>query len=150
MVTSKEFGQPWCVLNSYVLFILPLRQGFDIQKDAIFNDLTGSLGMMTGLRNVLRLQRKALLFIGLPCNSHSFMSSSQHQRSCLQPYGQESFEFVSIGNTIALRSAALILIALVRGAIWFLENPGGSKCLCLPVLRNLLTFRHLGSMYTRW
>lgn len=109
-----------------------------------------SYGFLNGLKNTLRLQHKGLLCIGLPCNSHSFMSSSQHQRSYLQPHGCEHYAFVIDGNTIAYRSAIFILVALVRGAVWFLENPMGSKCICLPVLQNLLTFKNLGSTYIRW
>ena len=113
-------------------------------------DILSSIGFLNGLKNCLRLQFKGLLCVGLPCNSHTFMSSSQHQRSYLQPHGCEHYGFVIDGNTIAYRAAIYILVALVRGGLWFLENPGGSKCICLPVLQHLLTFKNLGSTYMRW
>lgn len=57
------------------------------------------------------------------------MSTPQHKRSWTNPFGDESFGFVAQGNLIAYRSAILIAIALVRRTGWFLENPGGARCL---------------------
>ena len=74
----------------------------------------------------------------------------KHKRSWTNPFGDESFGFVAQGNLIAYRSAILIAIALVRRIGWFLENPGGSRCVCLPVIQQLINHNRLGTMQIRW
>ena len=132
------------------LQLVDLRQGFDIQKNGL-EDITGTSGLVIGVRNALRLQQKGLMFLGLPCNSHTWVSSSQHQRGPDLPFGNEGFAFVRTGNQIAYRSALLILVALIRGVVWLLENPSQSRCVFLPVLRALMEFpRLLGTRHCRW
>lgn len=106
-----------------------LRQGFDHDKDPVLFDIELATGLLTAIRNLLRVKLDGLFWLGLPCNSHSFMSTPQHKRSWTNPFGDESFGFVAQGNLIAYRSAILIAIALVRRTGWFLENPGGARCL---------------------
>lgn len=112
--------------------------------------MTTCLGMVNALRNLLRVCPGGLLYMGLPCNSHSFMSSSQHQRDWHQPLGDQGVPFVQVGNQIAYRSCLMIVIALVRGLYWFLENPGASKCVVLPVIQQLLNTKRLGTIFFRW
>ena len=121
-----------------------LRQGFDHDKDPVLFDIELATGLLTAIRNLLRVKLDGLFWLGLPCNSHSFMSTPQHKRSWTNPFGDESFGFVAQGNLIAYRSAILIAIALVRRIGWFLENPGGSRCVCLPVIQQLINHNRLG------
>ena len=132
-------------------FDFALRQGYDVEKDQIFQNIANTYGLLTGVRNVLRVKEKGLLFLGLPCNSHTWVSSSQHQRGPVNPYGNQAYDFVKRGNLIAYRSALIICIGLVRGLVWLLENPSGSRCIYLPVLHGLLQFKQLlGSQQCRW
>lgn len=129
----------------------PPRQGYDYERDEVLEDLTTSVGFVNALKLALRLQRRGLLFLGLPCNSHTFMSSSQHKRGPDRPYGDEQYGFVIKGNCIAYRSALLIVLVICRSCLWFLENPGNSKCGYLPVLDYLLSCKKLlGSSRTGW
>lgn len=107
--------------------------------------------MLTAIKNVLRIQFGGLFYLALPCNSFTWMCWSQHQRSVDLPFGNEAdYEFVRSGNRIAYRSSLLIILAIVRRVTWMLENPGGSRCIYLPVIQRLLQFKLLGSMQMRW
>jgi len=66
------------------------------------------------------------------------------------PHGNESLPFVEIGNKIAYRVAILIMVGLVRQVTWMLENPGNSRCIYLPCLEKLLTFKLLKSSLCKW
>ena len=128
-----------------------LRQGFDIERNEVIEDLTGTMGFLKGVSLCLRLQRRGLLYMGLPCNSHTFMSCSQHKRGYFRPCGDETYGFVVEGNMIAFRAGILILLAIARSVVWLLENPGNSRCVYLPVLEYLLKFQNLlGSSRTGW
>ena len=110
-----------------------------------------TMGFLNACRIGLRIRRKGLMMKGLPCNSHSFMSSSVHKRSAELPYGNEESALVVNGNMLAYRSTLLILLATVRSVAWFVENPSGSKCLLLPAFAKLLELRGLlGSTTCNW
>ena len=89
---------------------------------------------------------------GLPCNSHSFMTSSVHKRWALMPHGDEGEQLVVNGNAIAYRTTLLIVLALARSIQWAVENPSGSKCLLLPTFNKLIygTGNLLGSTTCKW
>ena len=117
----------------------------------MINDLTTTVGFITAVLACLRIRRGGLFQLGLPCNSHTFMSSSQHKRGILWPFGDESYSFVVKGNEIAYRASLLILLCIMRSTLWFLENPGNSRCLFLPVLEEIMSHKHmLGSSLTNW
>lgn len=128
----------------------PPRQGYDILKEEIIYDILGTLGFINALRLALRVIREGLMFIALPCNSHSFMSSSVHKRSSSLPYGDELRGLVVVGNQIAYRSTLLILVAIVRRIIWAVENPSGSKCVVLPAFEQLLEKPGLRTTSWKW
>ena len=101
------------------------------------------MGFINAVRIGVRIRRKGLMFCGLPCNSHSYMSSSVHQRSESLPFGNEMTSLVVVGNLLAYRTILLILLAISRSVAWALENPGGSKCLCLPAFAKLVEMQNL-------
>ena len=106
--------------------------------------------MLQAVQLVLRLAARGLLFVGLPCGSHIWVSSSQHQRSHEMPLGDQTFPFVVDGNILAYRSAICIVIGIIRGAVWALENPQNSKFKILPVFGNILANRLLHTMTIQW
>lgn len=126
------------------------RSGFDILADGVGQDLATTIGFATAIRNVLRCKCRALFYVGLPCNSFTFMTSSRHQRSAARPYGCEAYKFVVEGNMVAARSCLLIALSVVRGLSWFLENPKRSACIYLPYLRFLLAHPALNAEVVTW
>ena len=130
---------------------MTLRQGFDIEREEVLENMESSMGFLNSIRLALRIQRHGLAMLGLPCNSPSFMSSSVHARSESLPFGNEEKTLVVYGNKLAYRTTLIILLCLVKGVTWFLENPGGSKCLLLPAFANLLELRNLlGTTTCNW
>ena len=115
-------------------------------------DLTTVTGFLLALQGCLRLQKGGLLWLGCPCCSFSWMSSSKHGRSALTPLGDVTLPFVKTGNILASRSLILALICLCRGVYYFIEQPGGSYLDHFPYLQWML---HLGipglqSSCVRW
>ena len=89
--------------------------------------------------------------MGLPCNTHTFMSYPVHKRGASNPFGNEGTNCVVQGNELAYRSALLICLALVRHLIWMIENPGNSRCGYLPIVDYLMSLKNLlGSSRTTW
>ena len=114
-----------------------LRQGFDIEKDPILEDLNNAFGFLKALLLVLRTRERGLQYLGLPCFSFSFLSSSQHSRSAARPFGNGAFPFVQKGNEVSARASLLVFVAIVRSLCWFIENPWQSSCIYLPYLKAL-------------
>ena len=136
----QKKGQPWW----------PPRQGFEVTSKPVVEDISTTMGLVNAARLVLRLKPKALLALGMPCNSFGFMSSSQHARCEQLPHGDEKFPFVCTGNMLGYRTAILALIGCVRMAVFFLENPERSKCIILPVLKNIMSFKLLRPQTCKW
>ena len=103
----------------------------------MLEDLGNTQGFLRALALVLRLKPGALLFAGLPCNSFSFMSQAQHQRSPTSPMGA-NVGFVVTANRTASRCCLLFLVALVRSTCWALENPARSQIQWFPYTQRLL------------
>ena len=91
-------------------------------------------GILISLRQTLRVVELGLLYGGIPCASYTFMSSSLHRRSVLNPLGDETFHFVKMGNLLAARFFLLVIVAIARKVFWFVEQPGSSKLPLLPYL----------------
>ena len=127
-----------------------LRQGFDIGREPILEDLTNTFAFIRALLLVLRLKPSGLLSIGLPCTSFSFMSSSQHGRSPMCPMGFGLFPFNQTGNLVTARASLLILVASCRGVFWFLENPARSTCVWIPYFQRLLDIPVLQCRIVYW
>ena len=107
-------------------------------RESVTEDVTTSCGFLRAILNCLRVRPGGLNFFGMPCGSFSFMSSSQHCRTEEAPFGCGAYGFVHHGNMIAARASLLIYLTIARSCMWFLENPGLSRCCLLPYLRNLL------------
>ena len=144
----KAWLQVW---ESSCLLKNDLRSGFDFLADPILQNIGTTSGFATAIRNILRCKKRALFFLGMPCESFSFMTSSRHRRSYAMPYGLEVYNFVVNGNLIACRCCMLIALAISRSLTWFLENPLQSTCKYLPYLRFLLAHPALcGSSISWW
>ncbi len=158
LITCKT--NRWCNDKSKIIlewfydlhFDWHLRQGYDIvnSDDSGIFDICSLFGFINAVKLSLRVVRKGLQFFGLPCNSHTWMSSSLHQRSPMFPHGNEALSFVQVGNEIAYKVAILIMLGLVRAVTWMLENPANSRCVYLPCLEKLLTFKLLKSSRCNW
>ena len=125
-----------------------LRQGYDIDKDYIFQDLLRPAGFFRAVRDVLRLQKAGLLFAGLPCGSFVYLSQGTHRRHATR-WGEEKYQFVSQGNTLGSRFAFLAALATVREAYWAIENPLRTHLFWLPPLFWLLHLP-IGAIAARW
>ena len=90
-----------------------LRQGFDLDKEAVLHDITLVFGFLTSLMLMLRLKDQGLAWMAIPCQSFTFMSSSGHQRSWQLPYGCTGMPFVQLGNCICSRTCLLLVLAEV-------------------------------------
>lgn len=133
------------------MYLTWARQGFDYLRENVIENLQSTYGFLNSVKTCLRVRRRGLLWVGLPCNSHTFMSSSLHKRGEERPFGDETVGFVVQGNELAYRTGLLICLALARQVLWLIENPGNSKCGYLPVLEFLLSLKHLlGSSRTGW
>jgi hypothetical protein len=107
-------------------------------------------GILIGLRQTLRVVELGLLYGGIPCASYSFMSSQWHRRSVLNPFGDETFGFVKMGNLLAARFFLLVIVAIARKVFWFVEQPGSSRLPLLPYCGYLSEFDTLRTNMVRW
>ena len=96
------------------------------------------MGMVRGVQLVLRLARRGLLYVGLPCSSYVFMSSSKHGRSEQRPEGNDFLPFVANANCLCARAMLLACLAIARQAFWCLEQPSTSKVVFDPYLNMVL------------
>ena len=120
-----------------------------MEHDALQN-LGLILGFLNAVRLILRLKPRGLAWFGVPCNSFSYMPSSQHRRSWTTPYGNFAMPFVHQGNDTCTRSCLLILIGIVREVCFFIENPLGSTIHTWPYLNFLIHQPWLNGMRTSW
>lgn len=117
---------------------LSLRQGYDIEKDPVFDDFTSEVGLLRAIELVLRLSVLGLLYAAIPCQSFGFMSSNTHGRSGARPWGEEVFEFVEVGSICACRFAILALLGMTRKCVWMIENPSNTTLHHIPSIQLLL------------
>eukprot|EP00435_Cladocopium_sp_Y103_P017172 s3511_g4.t1 len=125
-------------------------QGFDLSQDPVLQDVTLLFGFLQALAYVLRIQVRGLAWLALPCNSFTFVSSSQHQRSWDLPYGCGHYGWVWMGNCICARTCLLLLVATARSVTWFLENPLRSAVHVWPYLNFLMGNSWLNTRRTSW
>lgn len=88
-------------------------------------------GFFTCLQRVLRLEEHALLFLGVPCNSFTWISCSQHGRCEDNDFmgNRHDYDWVETMNIVATRAALCIALAIARRCYFMIENPKQS---CLP------------------
>ena len=127
-----------------------VRQGFDLCKDPVLQDVTLLFGFISALGYVLRIRFRGLNYMALPCNSFSFMTSSQHQRTWNSPYGSPCFPWIHLGNCICSRSCILALVAIARSVAFFIENPLQSALQRWPFVNYLMGLPWLNSHRTSW
>ena len=116
----------------------------------VLQDMALVLGFLNALKLMLRIKPKGLAWLAIPCNSFSFMSSSQHQRSFWHPYGNTKFPFVVAGNEVCTRSCMLVLVGLVRRVTFFIENPLQSALGNWPFFNHIIHKPWLNSFRTSW
>lgn len=129
---------------------LQLRQGYDVGKEPVMHDMLLTCGFLKALSLALRVRRRGLCFLALPCGSFSFMSSSGHCRTAFQPYGNLTRAFVITGNQICSRTCIVILVALCRSVHFFLENPLASAVNFWPFINYLIQLPGFQSHRTSW
>ena len=89
------------------------------------------------VKSVLELKPNGLLYCGVPCASYSFMSSSRHKRTVMNPLGDVNSHWVRDHNTLVCRVALLVVLALVRRVHFFIEHPWSSVLPLLPWFREI-------------
>ena len=97
------------------------------------------MGFLKALQKVLRLDKGGLLFVGLPCSSYIFMSSSQHRRSPEHPGGNDNLEWVAQANTLCCRTMLLVAVAIARQCCWMIEQPSSSMAIYDPYVKFILS-----------
>lgn len=125
-------------------FQLQLRQGFDLCRDPVLEDVTGTLGLLRAIALMLRIVDDGLATLAIPCNSFGYMASSQHCRSQSRPLGNTTYGWVNMGNMICLRACIMVSIGLVRRVHYFIENPERSALVVHPFIQFL---QHLPAMF---
>lgn len=106
-------------------------------------DIESTLGLLLAIQYTLRLKPKGLLFLGVPCCSFSWVSSSRHRRTARLPFGDTQQSFVVQGNKVCARAVLVALLAMARGAFYFVENPMRSAITFYPYMKYLLSLRDL-------
>lgn len=131
--------------------LLPvLRQGVDIIKDEALCNMMTPMGMMWAFRQGLRCRKRGLGMFDIPCNSFTFMSSSQHQRTYTEPWGCPWLRWVIEGNCLAARSCLLIMLFICRSVFWLTENPDRSALQFFPLLEHIMAIPELQAMRIHW
>ncbi len=126
------------------------RQGYDLSKDDVLQNVALKFGFLQALLYVLRIKDKGLAWLAVPCNAFTFMSSSQHRRSWASPYGSPMFPWVHLGNIVCSRSCLIIVVAIARSVTFFVENPLLSSLQCWPYINFLMHNPWINSHRTSW
>ena len=108
------------------------------------------MGLLFGIRQILRVQEGGLCTLALPCNSFGFMSSSQHQRSTEEPWGNPHYAFVWQGNNLAARTALLWCLCISRSVLTLLENPARSRVADIPFFVQLMNLAEIWPQHIKW
>ena len=105
-----------------------------------YEDLLGVHGFFQCLQHTLRLDEFGLLFGGVPCNSFTWISSSQHNRNESNGFmgNWEKYSWVELMNILATRAAICIAVALSRRCYFMVENPDRSTLPSFPYFDHLL------------
>ena len=132
-----------------------LRLLFDNVTHHEEENLATVLGFLLGLQQVLRVRKKGLVWLGLPCGSFGFICSSLHKRSLDSPLGDTNRRFVQTGNLLSSRGIMLAILGMVRGTYYFVEHPGRTMLAAFPYMRFALALdkmncRMMCGVTTRW
>lgn len=113
---------------------------YDLERGPMF-DFTTPQGFFLALKNTLRVRHNGLLWCGVPCSSWVWISMATTKRTMPGHgiMGDPGLECVECANTIAARTALLVMVALIRGIWWAAEQPGSSVLKDTPYLSHVLT-----------
>ena len=96
------------------------------------------LGFCIAIQYILRMRPGSLLWSGLPCSLHIWISRGTHHKSRANPRGvvpgKVMYKCVEQANLVACRFGMIALLCLVRQIWWNTEQPGGSVAQWLPYL----------------
>ena len=110
-------------------------------------DLESTVGFFLAMQQTLRIKKKGLLFLGVPCSSFAWISSSKHKRKLETPHGDLGQKFVVAGNKLCTRAVLLVLLVIVRSEFYFIENPVRSAIEYYPYIRYLMQLQSLNSHF---
>ncbi|CAJ1390804.1 unnamed protein product [Effrenium voratum] len=102
---------------------IDLRQGFDIGREEVVEDLGCTSGFLRAVQLCTRVRSGGLAWLGVPCSSFTFLASSYHQRTMDNPMGRVDRPGVRLGNLLLARSMLLILVCIARSVYFFIEQP---------------------------
>lgn len=112
---------------------------YDVNLNSQDMDFTSVLGFCVAVQYVLRMRPGSLLWSGLPCSLHIWISRGTHHKSRANPRGvvpgKNMYKCVELANLIACRFGLIALLCLVRQIWWNTEQPGGSVAQWLPYLQ---------------
>ena len=120
----------------HVLCLSPLP--FDVPGSPL-HDLSGAIGLLTGILTVWESQTGSLIHLGCVCSSFCWVNAATHQRSSSMPLGTQ-LPHVKLGNTLASRTVFLCLLAHLRGSIFTVEQPRLSKLQEHPHFQYMMRF----------
>ena len=149
-ITLSELSHYLFKSHLYKCYPIWPRQGVDLAKDKALHNLMLPMGLMWSFRQALRCVKRGCGMLGIPCNSFTFMSSSQHERTVWQPWGRTIFSWVIEGNCLASRSCLIIMVLICRSVWWLTENPSGSALQFFPVLQHLMAIPEVLAMRIYW
>lgn len=112
----------------------------DYLTNGCTEDLLGDTGFTYSIRQILRLEEGGLAYFGMPCNSFTWLSSPQHQRTTGNPFGSGHFSWVHAGNILVCRMALLICICVARNVKFMIEQPDRSSLRIFPYLQHVMSF----------
>ena len=119
-------------------------------KDGYVHNLLTVMGLVWGIRQILRVHHGGLCFFALPCQSFGFMSCPLHARSSEDPWGSRKWSFVLQGNLLAARTSLLWLLGAARSCAVLLENPHRSKIIEIPFIKHIMSFPELMNNQIKW
>ena len=111
---------------------------FEILRSPTHMNSITPTGLMVACIFGLRLAPGGLSSWGTVCTSFIFVSQPQCRRSAANPLGDLRRPEVRAGNQMVSRMVMVILLILVRGGQWLLEQPGSSRMALLPRMQWLL------------
>ena len=98
--------------------------GYSCMSGKLVPDLR--IGYCVALQYLLRVSRGGLMWAGLPCSSHVWISRGSSGRSISCPRGDTSKKITRVGNEQACRWALMVLVCIARGVWWCCEQPSSS------------------------
>lgn len=111
--------------------------GIDCDNDP-GQDLLQVSGLVAAVHLFFRIKPGGVLWAAPPCASWVWISTSWHQRSAEQPWGDLRKEKVRAANSLACIIGACIRLAVGRGVQVFLEHPESSIYHCAPPIKKAL------------